>query len=143
MAMKVCIAVPQQQRASYLWMRALVCSRVTSVCSSHTEMLWGQMLWGFPLGAAAAFASPMMVEGAQSAPQAQTSYPGGSRKTHLVLSGVANKTLGVSEGDIGWRCPVALLVRNDLYPVILPHTHARICSAGTASAMSKTTRRHL
>ena len=45
-------------------------------------------------------------------------------RMNLIYGSIANETLGVSEGHIAGRGAVALVVRNDLYPVILPHAHA-------------------
>ena len=42
----------------------------------------------------------------------------------LVLGGVADEALGVGEGDVGGRGTVALVVGDDLDPVMLPHADA-------------------
>ena len=42
----------------------------------------------------------------------------------LVLCGIANETLVVGEGDIRRGCAVSLVVCNDFYTIILPHTNA-------------------
>merc|ERR1719198_106739 len=44
----------------------------------------------------------------------------------LVLGGVADEALAVGEGDVGRRGAVALIVRDDLHAVILPHADARV-----------------
>ena len=43
---------------------------------------------------------------------------------NLVLRGIANQTFVVGEGDIGRGCAISLVVCNDFYTIILPHTHA-------------------
>ncbi|KAI8425983.1 hypothetical protein MSG28_004967 [Choristoneura fumiferana] len=43
----------------------------------------------------------------------------------LVLSGVADQSLGVRERDIRWRGAVALVVGDDLHVPVLKHAHAR------------------
>jgi hypothetical protein len=48
---------------------------------------------------------------------------------HLVLGCIANKALRVSEGNIGRRGPVALIVGDDFDTVILPDTHTAVCGA--------------
>ena len=45
-------------------------------------------------------------------------------RMYLILCSIANEALGVSEGHIAGRGAVALVVWNDLHPVILPYTHA-------------------
>lgn len=40
----------------------------------------------------------------------------------LVLRGIANETLGLGEGDVGWCCAVTLVVGDDLNTIILPDT---------------------
>ena len=42
----------------------------------------------------------------------------------LVLCSIANQTFVVSEGDIGRSYAISLVVCNDFYTIILPHTHA-------------------
>ena len=42
----------------------------------------------------------------------------------LVLCGIANQTFIVREGYIRRGCAISLIVRNDFYTIILPHTHA-------------------
>ena len=42
---------------------------------------------------------------------------------HLVLGSIADESLGVCEGHIGWSGSVALIVGNDLHAIILPHTY--------------------
>ena len=44
-------------------------------------------------------------------------------KVYLVLGSITDEALGVCEGHIAGRRPVALVVRNDLDPVVLPDTH--------------------
>jgi hypothetical protein len=40
----------------------------------------------------------------------------------LILGGITNQTLIVGEGHIGWCCAITLVVRDDLYTIILPYT---------------------
>ena len=42
---------------------------------------------------------------------------------HLILGGITDQALGIREGDKGRCGAVAMFVRDDLYTVILPHTH--------------------
>ena len=42
----------------------------------------------------------------------------------LVLCGIANQTFVVRERYIRRSCAISLIVRNDFYTIILPHTHA-------------------
>jgi hypothetical protein len=42
----------------------------------------------------------------------------------LVLCSITNKTLVVGERDIRRSCAVSLVVGNDFYTIILPHTNA-------------------
>lgn len=42
----------------------------------------------------------------------------------LVFSGIADESFGIGEGNVGWGRPVALVVGDDLYTIILPHTDA-------------------
>jgi NAD-specific glutamate dehydrogenase len=44
----------------------------------------------------------------------------------LVLGGITNKPLILSEGDAGRSCAVALVIGDDLNAVVLPHSHARV-----------------
>ncbi len=48
---------------------------------------------------------------------------------HLVLGGVSDESLGVSEGDIGWGGSISLIVGNDLNSIILPNTNTGVGSA--------------
>jgi hypothetical protein len=41
----------------------------------------------------------------------------------LILSGIADQTLVIGEGDIGRRGSVALVVGDDLNTIVLPDTH--------------------
>ena len=41
-----------------------------------------------------------------------------------ILGSITNQTLIVGEGHIGWCCAVTLVVRDDLYTIILPYTDA-------------------
>ena len=41
----------------------------------------------------------------------------------LTLCGIANQMFVIGERDIGWSCAISLIVRNDFYKIILPHTH--------------------
>lgn len=47
----------------------------------------------------------------------------------LILCSVTDETLSVRERDIGWRCPVSLIVCDDFYTIILPDTDTRVGSA--------------
>ena len=49
-----------------------------------------------------------------------------SSAARLVLGGVAHEALGVGEGDVGGRHPVALVVGDDLHAVVLPDAHAPV-----------------
>ena len=40
----------------------------------------------------------------------------------LILDSITNQTLIGGEGHIGWCCAVTLVVRNDLYTIILLYT---------------------
>jgi len=42
----------------------------------------------------------------------------------LVFGGIADESFGVGERNVGWGRPVALVVGDDLYTIILPHTDA-------------------
>ena len=42
----------------------------------------------------------------------------------LVFRGVPNESLGIRKRNIGWGCSVALVVGNDLDPIILPDSDA-------------------
>lgn len=44
----------------------------------------------------------------------------------LVLGGVADEPLGVGEPHVGRRRPVPLIVCDDLHPIVLPYSHARV-----------------
>jgi hypothetical protein len=44
----------------------------------------------------------------------------------LVLRGIADETLGLGEGDVGWCGAVALVVGDDLNAVVLPDTDATV-----------------
>ena len=44
----------------------------------------------------------------------------------LTLGGIANKSLSLREGDIGWGSTVTLVVGNDLHTIVLPNTNAGI-----------------
>ena len=44
----------------------------------------------------------------------------------LVLSGITDEPLGVSEGDVRRRGPVTLIISDDLNAVVLPHSDARV-----------------
>mmetsp|Transcript_34381 Transcript_34381/g.60428 ORF Transcript_34381/g.60428 Transcript_34381/m.60428 type:complete len:261 (-) Transcript_34381:53-835(-) len=50
----------------------------------------------------------------------------GSVHGGLGLGGVADETLGLREGDIGWRGAVTLVVRDDFHAVILPDADATV-----------------
>ena len=41
----------------------------------------------------------------------------------LVLCSIADQALVVREGDVGRCCAISLIVCNDFYAIILPHTH--------------------
>ena len=43
---------------------------------------------------------------------------------NLVLCGITDQTFIVGEGYIGRGCAISLVVCNDFYTIILPHTHA-------------------
>jgi hypothetical protein len=45
---------------------------------------------------------------------------------NLILCSVADETLVVRERDIGWGCPVTLVVGDDLNTIILPDTDTAI-----------------
>ena len=55
---------------------------------------------------------------------------------HLILGSIANQALGVCEGHIAGGGPVALVVWDDLNPIILPRSNAA-ASAERASASSQ------
>ena len=42
----------------------------------------------------------------------------------LILCGITDKALAVREGDIRRSCSVSLVVCNDFYTIVLPHTDA-------------------
>ena len=42
---------------------------------------------------------------------------------HLILGGITDQALGIREGNKGRGGAIAMFVRDDLYTVILPHTH--------------------
>ena len=44
----------------------------------------------------------------------------------LILGGVADESLIVGEGDIGWCRSVSLVVGDDLDSIVLPDTNARV-----------------
>jgi hypothetical protein len=45
---------------------------------------------------------------------------------HLVLGGIANEALTVSEGDVRWRCAIALVVSNNLDFIIKPDPYTGV-----------------
>ena len=54
---------------------------------------------------------------------------------NLVLCSVTDQTFVVREGDIGRSCAISLVVCNDFYAIILPHTHATKGYIGTIKRM--------
>ena len=54
----------------------------------------------------------------------QVKKPGTAQAQGLACA----QSLGVCEGDIGWRCPVSLLVGNDLDTIMRPYTDAPVNS---------------
>ena len=41
----------------------------------------------------------------------------------LVLCSIANQAFAVGERDIGGSCAISLIICNNFYTIILPHTH--------------------
>lgn len=48
---------------------------------------------------------------------------------NLVLSGITNETLGISESNIGRCGSVTLIICDYLHAIMLPNSDTRICSA--------------
>lgn len=48
---------------------------------------------------------------------------------HLILRGITDETLTVSETNVRRRGSVSLVIGYDLNTVVLPHTNARVCGA--------------
>jgi len=52
---------------------------------------------------------------------------------YLVLCSLADEPLAVSEGDVGGRRTVALLVRDNLHAVMLPHADTTAAQRGDSA----------